>query len=343
MRAVVAESLGPIEAVPLRLTETDDPEPGPSQVRVRVRCCAVCRTDLHVLEGDLPRQRLPIIPGHQVVGVVDRIGPGASRFKLGQRIGIAWLGRTCGRCPYCTTGRENLCAQAAFTGYHKHGGYAEHAVVDEDFAYELPESFDDLQAAPLLCAGIIGFRALLRASPFPGCRLALIGFGSSAHMVLPIALHRGYQVYVTARGAGHRRLAEQMGAHWAGEHPDSLPVQVDSAILFAPAGDLVPPTLAKLVRGGTLACAGIHMSDLPPMSYAQHLFGERDLRSVTCNTRQDGIALLREAAQARLAPRVEVYTLAEANRALWDVKAGRVRGTAVLMVDGPAGPATLTR
>ena len=332
MQAMIAQEPGPVEDRALRAVELPDPLAGPGQVRVRVHCCAVCRTDLHVIEGDLPRARMPIIPGHQVVGIVDQLGEGCTQLKIGQRVGIAWLAGVCGQCRFCTSGRENLCSESTFTGYHEHGGYAQYAVAAEDFAYPLPEAFDDIHAAPLLCAGIIGYRALARANVPNGGRLALIGFGSSAHIVLQIARHRGCEVYVTARDASHRRMAQQMGSVWAGPHPDDLPVKVDSAILFAPAGELVPPTLRKLERGGTLACAGIHMTDIPAMSYTEHLFYERDLRSVTCNTREDGRSLLREAAEAGVKPHVRRYELEDANEALCDAKAGRVEGTAVLMV-----------
>jgi propanol-preferring alcohol dehydrogenase len=254
------------------------------------------------------------------------------RLKIGQRVGIAWLRWTCGTCVHCTNGQENLCLAARFTGYDEHGGYAEYAVVPEDFAYPIPENFSDFEAAPLLCAGIVGYRALQRSQPRPGCKLALYGFGSSAHVIMQIARHRGYQVYVVTRGEGHRELARRMGAIWVGEHPAELPVHVNSAIIFAPAGELVRPALEKLERGGTLALAGIYMSQVPQLDYERHLFYERELRSVTCNTRADGRDLLVEAAAIPIRPHVTVYPLEDANRALQDLKADRINGTGVLNV-----------
>jgi alcohol dehydrogenase, propanol-preferring len=332
MKAMLLDQLALIESSPLQLRELPDPQPGPGEVRLRVRCCAICRTDLHVIEGDLPRHTLPIIPGHQIVGVVDALGRDCRRFTLGQRVGVAWLRHTCGACGFCAAQRENLCEAAQFTGYHAHGGYAEYAVVPEDYAYAIPDAFSDSDAAPLLCAGIIGYRALQRSNLPPGGRLALFGFGSSAHVVLQIALHRGSTVYVATRGAGHRELARRMGAAWVSEDPADLPEQVDSAIIFAPAGGLVPAALAALRKGGTCAVAGIHVSQIPPLDYETHLFYERDLRSVTANTRQDGRGLLAEAAQIPIRPHTTLYPLVDANRALQDLKADRINGTGILMM-----------
>ncbi len=333
MKAMILEDIRPIESYPLQLREIPAPEPGKGELLIRVKVCAICRTDLHVIEGDLPRQKLPIIPGHQVVGVVEKLGEGCSRFRPGDRVGIAWLRFTCGGCRMCQSGRENLCACARFTGYHYDGGFAEFTVVPEDFAYAIPPNFEDTDAAPLLCAGIIGYRALERANVPPGGRLALYGFGSSAHVVLQMALHRGYEVYVVTRGEKHRELARQMGAFWVGESPAQLPVNVDSAILFAPAGELVPAILERLDRGGTLAIAGIHLTPIPAMNYERCLFYERDLRSVTSNTRSDGQRLLAEAAQIPIRPRVTCYPLADANKALHDLKGDRISGTGVLVVE----------
>ena len=333
MKAMVLEDISPIEASPLKGMEYPDPQPGPGEVRLEVRCCAICRTDLHVIEGELPRHTLPIIPGHQIVGVVDALGPGCRRLRVGQRIGVAWLRHTCGTCAYCVAGRENLCESSRFTGYHADGGYAESAVVPEDFAYEIPEVFDDVDATPLLCAGIIGYRALRRCCLPSGGKLALYGFGSSAHVVIQIARHRGCEVYVVSRGEGHRRLAREMGAAWVGADAADMPVRADSAIIFAPAGSLVPHALAALNRGGTLALAGIYMTDVPALNYETHLFHERDVHSVTANTRQDGRDLLAEAARIPIRPHVTRYSLADANRALQDLKADRVNGTGVLMIE----------
>ncbi len=335
MKAMQLAAIAPIDSSPLELVERPDPEPGPGEVRLRVRACAVCRTDLHVIEGDLPEQTLPIVPGHQIVGVVDRLGPGCERLDEGQRVGVAWLRHTCGRCAFCTSGRENLCAAQRFTGYHADGGYATRAVAPEAFLYELPEAFGDVEAAPLLCAGIVGYRAFRRSRPRDGGTLGIYGFGSSAHVIMQIARHRGMEVYVVTRGEGHRRLARDMGAAWAGERADDMPVEVESAIIFAPAGELVPPALKRLRKGGTLALAGIHMSPIPEMDYEACLFHERDLRSVTANTRDDGRDLLAEAAAVPLRPHTTTYPLAEANRALQDLKADRLNGTGVLVMDAP--------
>ena len=332
MNAMVLNQIAPIESSPLAWSRVDDPHPGPGQVRLAVRCCAICRTDLHVIEGELPRQKLPIIPGHQIVGVVDSLGPGCSRLRVGQRVGAAWLRHTCGQCAYCAAGRENLCPSQRFTGYHADGGYAELAVVDEAFAYEIPDGFDDVQAAPLLCAGIVGYRALKRSNLPPGGRLAIFGFGSSAHVIMQIALHRGCRVYVVTRGAAHRDLALGMGAAWASETAAGMPDRVDSAILFAPAGSLVPDALAALDKGGTLALAGIYMTDVPPLNYERHLFHEREIRSVTANTREDGRELLAQAAAIPIRPHTTTYPLAQANQALQDLKADRINGTGVLVV-----------
>jgi propanol-preferring alcohol dehydrogenase len=330
---MVLRQIAPIDSSPVELRELPVPEPVAGEVRLKVRCCAICRTDLHVIEGDLPREKLPIVPGHQIVGTVDKLGPGCKRIQLGQRVGVAWLRHTCGVCPFCTAGKENLCESARFTGYHADGGYAEYAVVPEDFAYEIPDVFSDVEAAPLLCAGIIGYRALRRAEVPAGGKLALYGFGSSAHVVIQIAQHRGCQVYVVTRGERHRELARKMGAVWVGEDAAEMPVKVDSAIIFAPAGELVPPALAALQKGGTLALAGIYMTPLPEMDYQRYVFYERDIHSVTCNTRQDGRELLAEAAVIPIRPHTTTYPLAEANRALQDLENDQISGTGVLVME----------
>jgi len=332
MLAMVLERNAPIEQSPLKWMQVPDPVPGRREVRVRVRCCAICRTDLHVIEGDLPAQKLPIIPGHQVVGVVDQLGEGCERLKVGDRVGIAWLRHTCGHCRFCTTGRENLCPFSRYTGYHVDGGYAQFAVVPEDFVYVLPRQFDDVSASPLLCAGIIGYRSLKRTLIKPGEKLLLVGFGSSAHVVLQIALRRGCEVYVVSRSLNHQDLARRLGAAWAGADVNGMPDKAQGAILFAPAGSLVQPALASLDRGGVLALAGIHMSPIPTLDYDQYLFQERDIHPVTANTREDGRELLAEAAGSKVAPHTRTYALEEANRALQDMKADRIDGTGVLMV-----------
>lgn len=333
MKAMVLEGIAPIESSPLRLRDVPEPRPGPGEALVKVRACAICRTDLHVIEGELPRRKMPIIPGHQVVGVVDELGEGCRRLEVGQRVGVAWLRHTCGRCCFCKAGRENLCESQRFTGYHADGGYAERAIVAEDFAYEMPEAFSDVEAAPLLCAGIVGYRALKRADLPDGGKLAIYGFGSSAHVIAQIAMHRGCEVYVVTRGASHRELAREMGAVWVGERAQDMPAEADSAIIFAPAGELVPPALEKLRKGGTLSLAGIYMTPIPQMDYEKHVFYERNIHSVTANTREDGRELLAAAAEIPIRPHTTTYPLAQANLALQDLKADRLNGTGVLVVE----------
>jgi propanol-preferring alcohol dehydrogenase len=319
--------------MPLIAAELPRPEPGPGELCLHVSACATCRTDLHVIEGDLPARRLPLVPGHQVVGTVESLGRGAMRFARGDRVGIAWLRSTCGACHYCTAGRENLCESSSYTGWSHDGGYAEYCCVPESFAYAIPPRFDDAEAAPLLCAGIIGYRALRRSQVPRGGRLALYGFGSSAHITVQVARHWGCRVYVVTRDEAHRRLALELGAEWVGAAGTRLPVKVDSAIVFAPAGELVPVALQDLDKGGTVALAGIYMSDVPAMAYEPNLFWEKTLQSVTANTRSDGLALLAEAAAIPIRPRITRYALADANTALQDLAGDRVAGTAVLMVD----------
>jgi propanol-preferring alcohol dehydrogenase len=323
---------GPIGTRPLALVERPDPEPGPGEVRVRVRTCAVCRTDLHVIEGDLPSRRLPLVPGHQAVGTVDRLGPGADRFAIGERVGIAWLRSTCGACEACRAGAENLCEASRYTGYHEDGGYAGLAVVPEGFAYAIPAAFSDVEAAPLLCAGIIGYRALRRTELGRGGRLGLYGFGSSAHVVIQIARHRGTEVFVATRSAGHRDLAGRLGAAWTGDTADPMPAPLDAAIVFAPAGEIVPTALRALRKGGVAVLAGIHMTPIPAMEYGPHLFHEKTLRSVEANTRRDGEDLLREAAAIPVRPSVTGFPLDAANEALLALKADRLAGTGVLLI-----------
>ncbi|WP_433273460.1 zinc-dependent alcohol dehydrogenase family protein [Pseudonocardia xinjiangensis] len=331
MRAWVVETPGPVESGPLRSVELPVPEPGPGEVRVRVLACGVCRTDLHLAEGDLLPRRPRTVPGHEVVGLVEARGAGADRFAVGERIGIAWLRGTCGRCRWCRTGRENLCLAARFTGWDADGGYAEHAVVPEAFAYRLPAALGDAQAAPLLCAGIVGYRALRRAELPPGGRLGIYGFGASAHVVAQVAIAQGATVHVLTRSAQARELAIELGAASAGPAEAEPPEALDSAVLFAPAGDLVPVAMRALDQGGTLAVAGIHLTDVPRMVYADELFREKQLRSVTANTRADGEEFLRLAATLRVRPAVTPHPLAEADRVLADLAADRVTGAAVLV------------
>jgi propanol-preferring alcohol dehydrogenase len=301
-------------------------------VRVRVLVCGVCRTDLHLAEGDLAPKHPGVVLGHEVVGVVDGVGPGASRFEIGERIGVAWLRHTCGVCRFCRRGDENLCVAPRFTGWDDDGGYAEYAVVEESYAYRLPPSFDDEHVAPLLCAGIIGYRALRRSLLPPGGRLGIYGFGGSAHITAQVALHEGATVHVLTRGAEARRLALELGCASAGEADAAPPEPLDAAILFAPAGELVKTALRALDRGGTLAIAGIHLSDVPPLRYADELFEERQVRSVTANTRADGEALLALAEEIPIRTTTVLYPFERAADALADLAHGRVTGAAVIHV-----------
>jgi propanol-preferring alcohol dehydrogenase len=330
MRAMVLREPGPAAGGRLRPETLADPRPGPAELLLRVSACGVCRTDLHVVEGDLEPRKLPLVPGHEVVGTVEALGAGAAGFAVGDRVGIAWVRGTCGRCDLCREGKTNLCPDARFTGWTDDGGYAERAVVPAAWAYPIPDVFSDDEAAPLLCAGIIGYRALRLSGVRPGERLGIYGFGGSAHLVIQLALHRGCEVFVSSLREEHRSLAREMGAAWVGGANVAPPVALHGSILFAPAGDLVSPALRALRPGGTLALAGIHMSPIPELDYGRDLFRERILRSVTANTREDGLELLREAAEIGIRPRTEPFPLAEANEALRRLKAGEIRGAAVL-------------
>jgi len=315
---------------PLVRTEKPDPIPGPHEIRIRVSACGVCRTDLHLAEGDLPPRRPDTVPGHEIVGTVDMVGTECQRFAAGDRVGIAWLRYTCGECRWCLRHRENLCPSARFTGWDADGGYAEFAVVDERFAYRIPDTFDDEHAAPLLCAGIIGFRALRLADCPPGGRLGIYGFGASAHLAAQVARHQGADIYVFTRSAQGKELARELGASFVGDPNTPPPQPLDAAVIFAPSGDIVPAALAALDRGGTVAIAGIHLTAIPQLDYADALFGERVLRSVTANTRADGEEFLRIAAEAKVVVATSPYSFDAADRALTDLAAGRVRGAAVL-------------
>jgi alcohol dehydrogenase, propanol-preferring len=333
MRAMVLEAQGQ----PLVERELDPPEPAEGQVLVRVLACGVCRTDLHVVDGDLPEPKLPLIPGHQIVGTVEAAGPGAERFAVGERVGIPWLGWTDGTCRYCRSGRENLCENARFTGYQLDGGYAEFAVADERYCFPIPQGYPDLQAAPLLCAGLIGYRSL-RLAGDPD-RLGLYGFGASAHIICQVAAHQGRRVYALTREGDDeaQRFALELGAEWAGAVGDSQATGLDAAIIFAPVGELVPEALRAVAPGGTVVCAGIHMTDIPSFPY-EILWGERTLRSVANLTRRDGEEFMALAPKVPVETQVQVYPLAEANSALDDLRHGRVRGAAVLSVVGHEAP-----
>ena len=332
MPAWVVDRPGPIDGGPLRRVERPVPEPGPSELLVEVRACGVCRTDLHLAEGDLPVHRPATVPGHEAVGVVRRRGPACHRFAEGDRVGIAWLRHTCGRCRFCLSERENLCLSPRFTGWDADGGYARFGVVDEAYAYAIPDRFDDAEATPLLCAGIIGYRALRRSDLPPGGRLGIYGFGASAHLAAQVALHEGATVHVLTRSAAARRLALDLGAASAGPADEAPPEPLDAAILFAPAGGLVPVAMAALDRGGTLAIAGIHLTDVPSLRYQDHLFQERQIRSVTANTRRDGDELLALAAAVPIRPTITPYPFDRADEALRDLAHDRVDGAAVIIM-----------
>ncbi|HEV3329970.1 MAG TPA: zinc-dependent alcohol dehydrogenase family protein [Bryobacteraceae bacterium] len=331
MKACILRAPAPIESCPLEILQVPRPAPASREVLVQIHACGVCRTDLHVTEGELPPRKSPIIPGHQVVGVVAANGPHASRFEIGARVGIPWLHSTDGVCEYCTSGRENLCEKATFTGWMADGGYAEYAVAREDFVYALPEGFSDLHVAPLLCAGIIGFRTLRLSGIQPGGKLGMYGFGAAAHVAIQVARHWKIDVYAITRDARHRKLALELGARWAGDSKEEPPAKLDAALIFAPAGELVIAALQTLKRGGTVALGGIHMSPIPPLDY-DLLYHERVIRSVANNTRRDGEEFLKIAAEIPIETQVQEFPLEQANEALNALKNDAVRGAAVLRV-----------
>lgn len=336
MRAMLLEGPRAVEQGPLRCAEVELPSPAAHQVRVRVSCCGLCHTDLHTVEGELALPRLPIIPGHQVVGRVEAVGREVRRLREGDRVGVPWLYHTCGVCRYCRSGVENLCDQARFTGLDANGGYAEAMVVDEDFAYPLPAGFTDENAAPLLCAGIIGYRSFRLSAAKAGDRLGLYGFGASAHIVLQFARHLGCEVLVFTRNAGHRELATELGACWVGTAEEKAPDELDAAIIFAPAGPLAIAALRAIRKGGTVALAGIHMSAIPEFEYPL-IYGERVLRSVANSTRQDAREFLELAAEVPVRTEVRRFALEEANQALLELKQSRLRAAGVLDVGRESG------
>src|SRR5882757_7583146 len=331
MKACVLRAPAAIETNPLEYAEVPMPQPKSGEALVRVRTCGVCRTDLHVIEGELPPRKSPVIPGHQVVGIVEKAGENARRFPTGSRVGVAWLNHVDGVCPYCARGQENLCDQPGFTGYTEDGGYAEYISAPENFVYAIPEVFPDEQAAPLLCAGIIGFRSLRLSGIKSGERLGFYGFGAAAHLAIQVARYWNVEVYALTRDARHQRLALDLGAAWAGETFAELPEKLDAAIIFAPAGEIVPAALKALRKGGTLVLGGIHMSPIPSFDY-NLLYQERVIRSVTNNTRQDGENFLRIAAEIPIRTRVQIFPLSEANRALNALKNDAIPGAAVLKI-----------
>jgi propanol-preferring alcohol dehydrogenase len=325
MRAMILHRPGE----PLRETEVPAPEPGPEQLLIRVQVCGVCRTDLHVVDGELPQPKLPLIPGHEIVGSVVRAGAGAGRFAVGERVGVPWLGHTCGVCPYCRSGRENLCDSPGFTGYTLDGGYAHYKVADERYCFRLPPGYGDAQAAPLLCAGLIGYRSLVLAGD--ARRLGIYGFGAAAHLICQVACHQGRAVYAFTRPGDleGQQFARALGAVWAGASPERPPEELDAAILYAPVGSLVPAALAAVAKGGTVVCAGIHMSDIPAFPY-RLLWGERTVRSVANLTRRDGEEFLALAAAVPLHVQVQTFPLNQANDALRQLRDGKIHGAAVL-------------
>jgi propanol-preferring alcohol dehydrogenase len=331
MRACFLRTPAKVETNPLEYGEYPEPEPGDGEVLVRVKVCGVCRTDLHVIEGELPPKVSPVIPGHQVVGVIEKLGPGAKRFAVGTTVGIAWLHKTDGTCEYCRRGEENLCDAAQFTGYSVNGGYAEHIVAPEAFMYALPRGFSEQQAAPLLCAGIIGYRCLKLAGAARAEKLGFYGFGAAAHVAIQVARHWGVKVYASTRDAKHQRLAMELGAQWTGGTLEAPPAKLDAAIVFAPAGEIVPAALQALRKGGRLILGGIHMSPIPSFGY-DLLYEERMIRSVANNTRRDGEEFLSLAAEIPIHTKVRVYPLADVNNALNALKNDAIPGAAVLQV-----------
>lgn len=325
MRAMIMEKPGR----PLRMVEIAKPEPGPGQIRIRVSACGVCRTDLHIVDGDLPDPKLPIIPGHEIVGTVDKLGEGIDRFKPGDRVGVPWLGWTCGECKYCQSGHENLCDNARFTGYTIDGGYAEYTVADERYCFPIPSDYPDVQAAPLLCAGLIGYRSYKMAGDAQV--LGLYGFGASAHIIAQIAVYQGHTVYAFTKPSDEigREFARDLGVSWAGGSDKAPPSEMDAAIIFAPVGALVPQALRRLAKGGTVVCAGIHMSDIPSFPYSI-LWGERTIQSVANLTKRDGEELLEIAPRVPVKTHIQTYSLEEANEALLALRDGTLIGAAVL-------------
>ena len=330
MKAMVLGAFRPAAENPLELRDVPVPAVGPKDILIKVRCCGVCHTDLHAVEGELPDAKLPLIPGHEVIGVVERVGERAARFRAGVRVGAAWLRSTCGECRFCRDGRENLCEAARFNGYHADGGYAEYMALPEEFAYAVPESFSDEEAAPLMCAGIVGYRALELSGIQPGGTLGLYGFGGSAHIALQIAKHRSARIFVFTRSAEHQELARTLGADWAGSSKDDPPAKLTNAIIFAPVGSLYLDALRVLDRGGTVASAGIHMSPIPEIDYDKYLYHERKMLSVANATRRDGEDLLRIAAEIPVRTTVQTFPLEKANDVLRLLKAGKINGAAVL-------------
>jgi alcohol dehydrogenase, propanol-preferring len=332
MKAMVLKTPGSVETNSMEPADIPIPRLGPGEVLLKVHACGICRTDLHTVEGEIHPSRMPIVPGHQIIGAVVESGPGVTKWKIGDRLGVAWLHSACGHCDNCLSGKENLCEKARFTGFDTDGGYAEYTTVHEDFAYPIPDIFTDREAAPLLCAGIIGYRALRLSEIKPGQNLGLYGFGAAAHIALQIAVHRNCRVFVFTRGKNHQELAKRLGAVWAGSIEETPPESVHSAVIFAPAGELVPAALRNLKKGGTLSLGGIYMTPIPALDYLKDLYYEKTLRSVTASTREDGMELLKTAAKIPIRTESQVFPLAEANQALQMLKAGQINGAGVLEI-----------
>jgi len=337
MRAWILKQAAPVEQRPLRLSDIERPCCGDDELLIRVNACGICRTDIHIVEGELQSRKSPVVPGHQIVGYVEEMGTSVTEFQAGQRVGVAWLHHTCGHCRFCLSARENLCERADFTGWTVDGGYAQYAIADRRFAYLLPENFGDLQAAPLLCAGIIGYRCLrltgLTQEGWKGARLGIYGFGAAGHVAIQIARARGADVYVCTRDRErHQSLALELGAKWVGDATEEPPIKLDASIIFAPAGELVPIALKALDKGGSLVLGGIHMSAVPSFEYSL-IYGERIVRSVANNTREDGLNFLTEAANIPVQTHVQTFTFDEANDALVALKHDAIRGAGVLVVD----------
>ncbi len=331
MKSLQIQHPAPIEYNPLKMVESNTLVPKASQILIQIHACAICHTDLHIIEGELPQKKSPLVPGHQIIGIVKDIGQNVTNHKIDDKVGVPWLNSTCGVCEFCSTEKENLCNDAKFTGYDVDGGFGEYIVINENFAYKIPEKFSSVDAAPLLCAGIIGFRALRLSKIKPGQRLGLYGFGASAHIAIQVARHWGCDVFVFSRSEQHRKLAERLGAVWTGTADEKPSVALDSVISFAPVGDIVPKALSVLHKGGTLALAGIYLSPIPQVNY-DLLYYERTIRSVANSTRQDAIDFLKLAAEITVKTEVEVFPLEEANRALQLLKASKINGAGVLVI-----------
>ncbi len=333
MKAMVLRKQASINNSPLSMENWPIPEPGEKELLIKVSCCAICRTDLHIIEGELPPKQLPIIPGHQIIGIVVKSGQKCTKFRKGDKVGIAWLRKTCGICSFCKTDKENLCENSLYTGYHEHGGFAEYTLIDEDYAYALPDVGDNTQIAPLLCAGIIGYRAWKKSEIAKGQVIALYGFGASAHIILQIAKVKGATVFVISRRENHLKLAQELGADWVSNDPSRIPVLPDASIIFAPSGNLIPLALEYLKKGGRLVLAGIYMSDTPPLIYEKHLFYEKQITSISANTRSDGQELFKEIKNIPIQTHIEKTSLENANQILQKLKNGTLSGSGVVVIE----------